>query len=124
MIGLLIAQSETEKTNAVAAGYGLLRYDRGGFIVTDLRGQDLLDGQRFLPERDDWPMCPNMVINQAQFSGGLANRSGDSAVVFHPSGEIYIYEDLQVAGSDPARDADLVLLDIIKRYFPAAHLTH
>jgi hypothetical protein len=62
--------------------------------------------------------------SEAQLSGGLANKEGDSAVVFHPTGDVMIYEDLQIGSGDHRTNGDLILLDIIKLYFPKQVLTH
>ena len=56
--------------------------------------------------------------SQAQFSGGLANRDGDDVLVFHPAGDVDVYTDLVVTGGTRATNADLLLIDIVNRYFP------
>lgn len=57
--------------------------------------------------------------SQAQFSGGLANKDGDDVLVFHPDGEVDCHAGLLVTGGTRETNADLVLIDLINRYFPA-----
>jgi hypothetical protein len=52
-----------------------------------------------------------------------ADDSRDSGVVFHPSGEVEVYENVVLNGTE-GHDFDLLLESLLERYFPNPTTTH